>query len=122
LSQKSNDYNENCYLLVSPNDVKEIRFEIVSLKICISDPKIGCHRCSKFSSWKSLVKALSFLRHFIQLWRSKHAGKQLCVAKDDPGFRKDTATFIIRQIQCEAFEKEIENLKVQNQFKRIVLF
>jgi hypothetical protein len=64
LSQKSNNYDENCYLLVSPNDVKEIRSEIVSLKICISDPKIGCHRCSKFSSWKSLVKALSFFVTF----------------------------------------------------------
>jgi hypothetical protein len=39
LSQKSNDSDENCYLLVSPNDDKEIRSEIVSLKICISDPK-----------------------------------------------------------------------------------
>jgi hypothetical protein len=58
------------------------------------------------------------LRHFIQLWRSKHAGKQLCVEKDDPGFRKDTETFIIRQIQCEAFEKEIENLKVQKPIQK----
>jgi hypothetical protein len=41
LSQKSNDSDENCYLLVSPNDDKEIRSEIVSLKILISDPKIG---------------------------------------------------------------------------------
>ena len=118
LSQKSNDSDENCYLLVSPNDDKEIRSEIVSLKICISDPKIGCHRFSKFSGWKSLVKAFSVLRHFIQLWRSKHAGKQLCVDKDDPGFRKDTETFIIRQIQCEAFEKEIENLKVQKPIQK----
>jgi hypothetical protein len=122
LSQKSNDSDENCYLLVSPNDVKEIRSEIVSLKICISDPKIGCHRCSKFSSWKSLVKALSFLRHFIQLWRSKHAGKQVCVAKDDPGFRKDTETFIILQIQCEGFEKEIENMKVQKPIQKDSVF
>jgi hypothetical protein len=49
-SMTTND--ENCYLLVSPNDDKEIRSEIVSLKILISDPKIGCHRFSKFSSWK----------------------------------------------------------------------
>ena len=118
LSQKSNDSDENCYLLISPNDDKEIRSEIVSLKICISDPKIGCHRFIKFSSWKSLVKAFSFLRHFIQLWRSKHAGKQLCVDKDDPDFRKDTETFSIRQIQCEAFEKEIENWKVQKPIQR----
>jgi hypothetical protein len=30
LSHKSNDSDENYYLLVSPNDVKEIRSEIVS--------------------------------------------------------------------------------------------
>ena len=113
LSQQSNDSDENCYPLVSPNDDKEIRSDIVSLIIGISDPKFGCHRFSKFSSRKSLVKAVSFLRHFIQLWRSKHAGNQLCLDQDDPGFRKDTETFIIRQIQCEAFVKEIENLKVQ---------
>jgi hypothetical protein len=40
------------------------------------------------------------------------------VDKDDPGFRKDTETFIIRQIQCEAFEKEIENLKVQKPIQK----
>ena len=58
------------------------------------------------------------MRHFIQLWRSKHAGKQLCVDKDDPGVRKDTETFIIRQIQCETFEKEIENLKIQKPIQK----
>jgi hypothetical protein len=42
----------------------------------------------------------------------------LCVDKDDPDFRKDTETFIIRQIQCEAFEKEIENLKVQKPIQK----
>ena len=55
---------------------------------------------------------------FYSIWRSKHAGKQLCVAKDDPGFRKDTETFIIRQIQCEAFEKEIEILKIQKPIQK----
>jgi hypothetical protein len=42
----------------------------------------------------------------------------LCVDKDDPGFRKDTETFSIREIQCEAFEKEIENWKVQKPIQR----
>ena len=32
LSHKSNDSDENCYLLVSPNDDNEIRSEIVFLK------------------------------------------------------------------------------------------
>ena len=118
LSHESNDSDEHCYLLVSPNDDKETRSEIESLKFVISDPKIGCHRLNKFSRWKSLVKVFSFLRHFIQLWRSKHAGKQLCVDKDDPGVRKDTETFIIRQIQCETFEKEIENLKIQKPIQK----
>jgi hypothetical protein len=71
-------------MLVSPNDDKEIRSEIVSLKICISDPKIGCHRFSKFSSWKSLVKAFSFLRYKIDVWYWKCIPAQLdCLCNND---------------------------------------
>lgn len=92
------------------------------MKTEISSQKIGSHQFSRFSTWKSLVQAISYLRYFIQFWQSKQNGQKLFANKHDPHFRKQTERLIIRQVQKELYEKEIENLKDKNLFIRLVLF
>ena len=108
LSENSTKCEED-YGLVSPNEDKEIRPKIVTLKTQISEPQIGCHRFSKFSTWKSLIRAFSYLRLFVKRWLSKHKNQQ--VPEINSEFKKETEIFIIKQIQSEVFKRDIENLK-----------
>ena len=112
LSENCSDSQTETYPLIEPNQDKDIRPEVVALKVSIQNLAIGSHRFSKFSSWKSLVRAISHLRQFIQLWKSKRNGQKVVVSKNDPNFRKQTEMFILKQVQNELYEKEIENLKL----------
>ncbi|CAG2195834.1 unnamed protein product [Mytilus edulis] len=101
---------DNSYPLVTPTEDKEIRPLVLSKKTVIRNPEIGCHRFTNFSSLKALIRAVSFLRHFVRTWKSKRSSQKVSEDKDSPKFQKETESFIIRQIQNEIFEKEIYNL------------
>ncbi|CAC5387739.1 unnamed protein product [Mytilus coruscus] len=100
--------------LLSPHDDKEIRPEIVSRKTQIDSLQIDSQRFSKFSSWRSLVRSLSLLRHIAKTLSSATTslckGWHICAEKDTPDFIKGTETLIIRQVQKEFFEHEIDSL------------
>ncbi|XP_052087654.1 uncharacterized protein LOC127724660 [Mytilus californianus] len=100
--------------LLSPQDDKEIRSEIVSRKTQIDSLQIDSQRFSKFSSWRSLVRSLSLLRHIAKTLSSaptsRCKGWHICAEKDTPEFIKGTETLIIRQVQKEFFEHEIDSL------------
>ncbi|CAG2224086.1 unnamed protein product [Mytilus edulis] len=100
--------------LLSPHCDKEIRPEIVSRKTQIDSLQIDSQRYSKFSSWRSLVRSLSLLRHIAKTLgtttTSRCKGWHICVEKDTPDFIKGTETLIIRQVQKEFFEHEIDSL------------
>ncbi|XP_071158970.1 uncharacterized protein [Mytilus edulis] len=100
--------------LLSPHCDKEIRPEIVSRKTQIDSLQIDSQRYSKFSSWRSLVRSLSLLRHIAKTLSttttSRCKGWHICVEKDTPDFIKGTETLVIRQVQKEFFEHEIDSL------------
>ncbi|CAC5400854.1 unnamed protein product [Mytilus coruscus] len=73
---KNSDKEAQCdvktlYPLVSPDNDKEIRTEISASKTSINAlaPVVG--RFEKFSSWRRLVKAISFLQHVAQSFSLK---------------------------------------------------
>ncbi|XP_061185011.1 uncharacterized protein LOC133193026 [Saccostrea echinata] len=102
------------YPLIEPESDGEIRQEIVSGKTQISTEILDSSRFCKFSTWKSLVKAISTLRHFI---RSKT--KVNCeTIEEQPKLHKETEKFIIQLVQQESYSREIENLKSEKPIPR----
>ncbi|CAC5391168.1 unnamed protein product [Mytilus coruscus] len=90
---KQGTFDMVSFPLLSPHDDKEIRPEIVSRKTQIDSLQIDSQRFSKFSSWRSLVRSLSLLRHIAKTLSSATTslckGWHICAEKDTPDFIKE---------------------------------
>lgn len=106
---------EESYELVSPDSDTEVRSHATALSV--PPVNLGCHRFERFSSWKSLVRAIAFLTHIIQSQRSSTMAKH----KDCNGWhqckRPHTAeellkaeTLIIKCVQRQTYSKEFSCL------------
>ncbi|CAG2256530.1 unnamed protein product [Mytilus edulis] len=95
LSQDS-DIGKQMYPLVDPNDDKEVRPSVVTNKTDINEEVGLSSRFSRLASWKSLVRAIQFLKAFI---RKLH--------QESPPSRQEVEQFIIKTVQAEAFSNDI---------------
>lgn len=95
------------YLLVLPDNDKEIRSNITSSKTQISEPTLGSHLFKRFSTWTSLVKAFSILKRKAKSWKNK--SNVMCNGSQrfDLDLKKEAENFLIRQVQNENYQAEI---------------
>ncbi|XP_075315887.1 uncharacterized protein LOC142375626 [Odontesthes bonariensis] len=104
--QENTALNDN-FELIHPDQDQEIRPEVtaISTKVTLVPNVLGAQRFERFSSWKSLVRAISRL---IKRVRSK------VKVPDSDGSREEESVqatvVIIRSTQQEVFFKEIEHL------------
>ncbi|XP_062571281.1 uncharacterized protein LOC134233331 [Saccostrea cucullata] len=104
------------YPLISPDDDKEIRSELstfnADVHVLTNLPPIE-DRFSKFSTWDSLVAAFSTLRHVAASYRGSNdcTGWHMCQSTTCESTLKDTEHFIIRCVQAQAFDAEIEAIE-----------
>ncbi|CAC5406109.1 unnamed protein product [Mytilus coruscus] len=101
------------YPLVSPDNGKETRTEISASKTSINAlaPVVG--RFEKFSSWRRLVKAISFLQHVAQSFSLKNKscqGWHFCQNVMSVDSYKKAELFILKECQKEVYSQEIECL------------
>ncbi|XP_055998874.1 uncharacterized protein LOC130047578 [Ostrea edulis] len=94
LSQVDSDTS---FPLVSPEEDKEVRALKTSTKVTL-----GCHYFEKFSNWRDLKKAIRILKNSARLNGVVH--------NDNPVSEEESQIFIIRTLQNEMFQKEIEAL------------
>ncbi|XP_048729761.2 uncharacterized protein LOC125647112 [Ostrea edulis] len=102
------------YPLINPDDDKDIRPEVSAFKAdLLSNPTPIEDRFTKFSTWDSLVSALSILRHVSASYRGSIdcTSWHLCNKTKCESALKDTEDFILRCVQAQAFRGELEAIK-----------
>lgn len=99
---KLDDVNEHFPLVDAESD-KEIKKEISAIKT-ILEPALGSGRFSRFSTWKSLVRAIIALKMFTRKTSSSHV-------IDDPDLIESTEKLIIKEAQFETYGAEIRAIR-----------
>ncbi|XP_048751410.2 uncharacterized protein LOC125663143 [Ostrea edulis] len=102
------------YPLINPDDDKDIRPEVSAFKAdLLSNPTPIEDRFTKFSTWDSLVSALSILRHVSASYKGSIdcTSWHLCNKTKCESALKDTEDFILRCVQAQAFRGELEAIK-----------
>ncbi|XP_062584078.1 uncharacterized protein LOC134245840 [Saccostrea cucullata] len=91
LKVNTNNFQNETFSLVNPDQDSEVRPEIVTLKtVSVSTkPTLGTSRFSRFGSWLSLVRAITFIKKCIR----EKAGKV------DEISRQETEMLIIKEVQ-----------------------
>ncbi|VDI02925.1 Hypothetical predicted protein [Mytilus galloprovincialis] len=101
--------------LVDADSDKEIRPEVQVAKTQTVDQnnvhRLGTHRFSKFSEWRTLVKAISLLKQRVRN-RAHHNNKpEHLDAYKQPDALKQAQQFLIREVQMENYRDEIDSIK-----------
>ncbi|XP_062604473.1 uncharacterized protein LOC134266274 [Saccostrea cucullata] len=99
LKVNTNNFQNETFSLVNPDQDSEVRPEIVTLKtVSVSTkPFLGTSRFSRFGSWLSLVRAIIFIKKCIR----KKAGKV------DEISRRETEMMIIKEVHQQYYQKEL---------------
>ena len=98
------------FALVNPEKDQEVRPEIQTLKTSAGETESFesiSNRFDRFSIWRRLVSAINVLRNRIKSIKSDGNGTYKPTVVDQ---LQETERFIIRQVQFESFEKEIESI------------
>jgi len=106
--------NPEHYPLMEPDCDKEIRPEVVvrSTKVVVGQSL--ARKVSKFSTFDTLVRALSTLRHIAVSYHKNLPckGWHLCPAAKDVQLRNEVKLSLYRDVQLEFYSKEVECLSV----------
>lgn len=103
--------SEADYPLVSPDEDKDIRPEVSVFKADLLTNLTPIEdRFAKFTTWDSLLSALSTLHLVSASYRDSNdcTGWHLCLNTKRESQLKDTEHFIVRCVQLQAFKAELE--------------
>lgn len=64
-NSQPNQPDKETFNLIDPGTDVEVRPEVTACAICLSDNKLSDARFERFSSWRSLSKAVSWLSHIV---------------------------------------------------------
>ena len=97
--------------LQDPHKDKEIRPVVCVTKTLVKST-LGSHRFVRFSSWKTLVETCARLKHIAASFHSAfhRKGWHLCSDSKTVKNFNDAELFILKTVQQEVFEREIECL------------
>ncbi|XP_073512411.1 uncharacterized protein [Phyllobates terribilis] len=113
----SKELSSESFELVEEDSDVEIRSQVSTLHTTTSDIQLGSHRFNKFSSWKSLIRAINCLSHIARSFKATRTcdidrckGWHLCentYATPNLDFSRN---HIIFTVQREAYPREIQCL------------
>ncbi|XP_073504767.1 uncharacterized protein [Phyllobates terribilis] len=113
----SKELSSETFELVEEDSDVEIRSQVSTLHTTTSDIQLRSHRFDKFSSWKSLIRAITCLSHIARSFKATRTcdidrckGWHLCentYATPDLDFSRN---HIIFTVQKEAYPREIQCL------------
>lgn len=100
--------------LVDPEMDVEIRQNVTVLVTRATSSLLGSTRFQRFSKWSSLVKAIAYLHHIAQSFKSKDqgcSGWHLCKRSLTKEALSQAEHSIIRCVQHEVYAEEIKRIK-----------
>ena len=92
------------YPLINPDEDAEVRCKTSHVVTDVRS-SLGSHRFLRFSSWKSLVRAIALLQRFLMSRKDKE--KKLDFSRKTVESLERAERFIIQCVQSEAFAKEL---------------
>ncbi|XP_069114175.1 uncharacterized protein [Argopecten irradians] len=101
------------FVLQNPDDDKEVRPQVQTLKTTMKQSNLGSHRFERFSTWNNLVKGMLLLSHIASTFgkKTKCKGWHVCQNSEDVAAYQKVEQFLIKEVQQETYEKELECLK-----------
>lgn len=100
--------------LVEPSKDEEIRPQVTTLVTRVTEQLLGSHRFERFSSWKSLVRAMAALTHiarsFSQASRTATCSGWHCCTGLHATELSQAKTAVIRCVQQEVYKEELKSL------------
>ncbi|XP_049341522.1 uncharacterized protein LOC125806060 [Astyanax mexicanus] len=104
------------FTLVEPDTDAEVRPEVTALATRAMDAQLGSKRFERFSQWKNLCNTTAKLIHVAAAFKgspasSKHKGWNCFIDRLSISELSQAKSVIIRAVQQDAFEVELECLK-----------
>ncbi|XP_038071931.1 uncharacterized protein LOC119740639 [Patiria miniata] len=107
--------HEETFDLIDPQSDAEVRPQVTSCATAVTDANLGCDRFKRFSTWKSLLNAISRLSHiaqsFLQDEGSTCRGWHLCKVHLRPDQQNQAKATILRFLQMETYADEVRCLE-----------
>ena len=118
--------NRQVYDLVDPDGDKEVRLHVSTLQTTVMPrSNLGTQRFNRFSSWRTLTRTISQLRHIVRNFsgslhddNSECRGWHLCSDYRNPSEHREAEIFIIKQIQLEKYEIEINHINANKPLEK----
>ena len=108
------DTDAECFQLVNPDLDLEVRTQVTTLVTSIENHTLGSDRFQRFSSWKSLVKAVVILTHvaksFSQSSRTETCGKWHYCTRPCTSEHTQAKSTVIKAAQQDVYEDEFKSL------------
>lgn len=108
--QQSDVVEDECFQLVNPDLNVEIRLQVTTLATNVTIQSLGTHRFQRFSSWNSLVRAVTTLIHvarsFSQATRTDTCSKWHCCTRPCTSELSQAKCTIIKAAQQDTYMEE----------------
>ncbi|XP_066448142.1 uncharacterized protein [Eleutherodactylus coqui] len=112
-------HKKSTYELLDPDSDAEVRPQVSTLITTLSSKQLGSKRFNRFSTWKSLNRAVSCLIHIARTFRATPARSSHCRGwhRCPKGYTVDELTqakdVVIHCVQQEIYARELESLQNQ---------
>lgn len=101
--------------LVDPETDVEVRPQLTTLATCVKEGKLTSERFQRFSTWESLLRAVSFLVHQTRSYRSDSSvpckGWHRCTKPRTPEELEAAKLVILKSVQMDAYPEEYAALQ-----------
>jgi hypothetical protein len=110
-NKKEHDDSSN-YAQIDPGD-KELKAEVVTITTKVEQHSSWLQRSQRFSSWRSFVGAVAFLRHVAHIFHERNncVGSRICPDSRNVHRCNDSKHFIIGEVQKEFYAKELKCIR-----------
>ncbi|XP_033752106.1 uncharacterized protein LOC117335931 [Pecten maximus] len=105
--------SEHVFDLHEPEDDKEVRPQVQSLKTDVKQSPLGSHRFARFSTWRTLIRAIMTLTHVAQsiVSKSECRGWHICSKDRSVAAYHKAEQFVVKEVQKEAYPEELNSLE-----------
>ena len=124
LSKPEPSISESTYDLVDPSTDPDIRPLVSALSTTASNKQLDSQRFAKFSTWKSLTRAVTRLIHIACHFKTAHRenrackGWHYCKAESTVEESEKASAVIIRAVQQEVYSQETKCIQKQEKMPK----
>lgn len=111
MMKKEQQYDGNEHLLIAPDEDKEIRPVVSSMKTRTSDENSNqlesvTDRFQRFSDWKRLISAMNYLRYLLFKFKGQDIDSKTVIDR-----HQETEHYLIKIVQSEVYYEEIDCIR-----------